>query len=113
MHSGLGTAIAPSLAVNQSRRKTRIWILFFTLTFWESSLHANPSVEELCEKLHADYLIRAQKALSEDKHEDALRFLLEAQAIAKKCADSSEQPLPRKQIRESGLAFDRYHYQLS
>jgi len=83
------------------------------LTFWESSLHANPSVEELCEKLQSDYLTKAQKALSEDKHEDALRFLLEAQAIAKKCADSSEQPLPRKQIRESGLALARCHHRLS
>ncbi len=79
-------------------------VFFFILTLWDSSLEANPSVQELCEKLHAEYLLKAQKALSEDKLDDALRFLLEAQAIANKCAESSEQPLPQKQIRESGHA---------
>lgn len=79
-------------------------VFFLTLTLWDSSLEANPSVQELCEKLHAEYLLKAQKALSEDKPEEALRFLVEAQAIANKCAESSERPLPQKQIRESGHA---------
>jgi len=99
--------------MRHSKRPAIISILFFTLTFGASTLNASPSTEELCEKLYADYLKRAQRALSEDKREDALRFLLDAQAIAKKCADSSEQPLPRKQIRESGLALARCHHRLS
>jgi hypothetical protein len=79
----------------------------FTVALWASFVNAAPTTEELCEKLHAEYLLKAQKALSEDNLEDALRFLLEAQAIAKKCADSAEQPLPQKQIRESGHASTR------
>jgi hypothetical protein len=82
-------------------------VLFFILALSDSSLEANPSVQELCEKLHAEYLLKAQKALSEDTLEDALRLLLEAQAIAKKCADSAERPLPQKEIRESGHASTR------
>jgi hypothetical protein len=84
-----------------------------TIALWPAFGNAAPLTEELCEKLHADYLLKAQKALSEDKAEDALRFLLEAQAIAKTCADSSERPLPEKQIRESGHAFSRQHYSFS
>ncbi len=81
-------------------------ILSFTLTFGASTLNASPSTEELCEQLHADYLKRAQRALSEDKREDALRLLLSAAEIAKKCADSpQEQPVPQRQVRESSLAF--------
>ena len=90
--------------------KLLIVISFFALTSWVSSLNASSSVDELCEKLHADYLKRAQRALSEDKREDALRFLLSAAEITKKCADSpQQQPLPQKQLRESSLAFARYH----
>jgi hypothetical protein len=86
---------------------------FFTLTSWVSSLNASSSIEELCEKLHADHLNRAQKALSEDKREDALRLLLNALAIIQKCANSPEQPLPQKQAHETGLAFARHLYRAS
>ena len=80
--------------------------ILFLLTFGVSTVNATSSTEELCEKLHADYLKRAQRALSEDKREDALRFLLSAAEIAKKCADSpQEQPFPQRQVRESNLAF--------
>jgi hypothetical protein len=92
--------------MKHSKRKTVISILSFTLTFGASTLNASSSVEELCEKLHADYLKRAQRALSEDKREDALRFLLSAAEITKKCADSpQEQPVPQREVRESSLAF--------
>lgn len=99
--------------MRHSKRTALISILFFTLTFGASTLNASPSTEELCEKLYADYLKRAQRALSEDKREDALRFLLEAQAVAQKCADSSERPLPQNQIRESDHAFAGQHNELS
>ena len=92
---------------------TVISILFFTLAFGASTLNASPSKEELCEKLYADYLRRAQQSLTEDKHEDALRFLLEAQAIAQKCANSAEQPVPQNRDRESGLASAPHQYQPS
>lgn len=90
--------------------KLLIAMSLFILASWTSALNASSSVEELCEKLHADYLKRAQRALSEDKREDALRFLLSAAEITKKCADSpQQQPSPQKQARESSLAFARYH----
>jgi len=98
--------------VKRSGRNSLL-LFFFILTLWDSSLEANPSVEDLCEKLHAEYLLKAQKALSENKLEDALRLLVQADNIAKKCVDSSEQPLPQKQIRESGLASAPNYYSLS
>ena len=75
------------------------------LAFLPKFVEAGPGTDELCERLYAEYLTKAQKALSEDKHEDALRFLLEAQAVAQKCADSAERPLPQKQLHESDHAF--------
>ena len=61
---------------------------------------AAPAPDELCERLHAEYLTKAQKALAEERLEKALRYLLEAQAVAQKCAESSERPVPRNQSRE-------------
>lgn len=93
------------------KRSTRQFLVFIgtlTLTLLPSFVNAVPATDEVCERLHAEYLTKAQKALAEDKLEDALRLLMEAQAVAKKCADSSEGPLPQKQIRESGLALARY-----
>ena|SRR6266850_1331342 len=98
--------------MKRSRRRSLL-VLLFILTLSDSSLEANPSVEELCEKLHAEYLLKAQKALEENKLDEALRFLVQADDIAKKCADSSEQPLPQNQIRESGIASAPNHYSLS
>jgi hypothetical protein len=95
--------------MKRSARNFMASVGIFTVASWASSAKAAPTTEELCEKLHADYLIKAQNALVEDKLEDALRFLLEAEAIAKRCADSSEGPLPQKQNYESGLASARYH----
>lgn len=94
-------------------RKSSLVVFLSILTLGDSSLETNPSVEDLCEKLHAEYLLKAQKALSEDKLEDALRSLVQADDIAKKCADSSEQPLPQNQFRESGLASPPRHCSLS
>lgn len=85
-----------------------ILIVFFTLMFAASTLNANHHEQELCEKLYADYLRRAQQALTEDKHEDALRFLLQAQAIAQMCAQSSEGSLPQDRVHESGHAMVSY-----
>ena len=45
--------------------------------------------------------------------DDALRFLLEAQAVAQKCADSAERPLPQKQLHTSDHAFAGQHNELS
>lgn len=86
-----------------------VLVLFFILTLWDHSLGANPSAEDFCEKLHAEYLLKAQKALSENKLEEALRFLVQADDVAKKCADSSEQPFPQNQLYESGLASTTDH----
>lgn len=74
---------------------------------------ATPTPQELCEKLHADHLLKARKALAEDKRDEALRLLLEAQAVAKTCAESSEKPLPQKQARESGHAAAPNHTPVS
>ena len=89
---------------------TSIGILI--IASWSTVANAAP-MEELCEKLHADFLLKAQKALLEEKLEEALRFLLEAQAVAQKCADSSERPLPQNQLRESDHAFAGQHNELS
>jgi len=83
------------------------------LTFLPKFVEAGPGTDELCERLHAEYLTKAQKALAEDKLEEALGFLLEAQAVAQKCADSTERPLPQKHIRESDHAFAGRHNELS
>jgi len=92
--------------MKHSKSNIVVSILFFMLTFGVSALNASSSTEELCEKLHADYLKRAQRALAEDKREDALRLLLNAAEITKKCADSpQQQPSPQKQVSESSLAF--------
>ena len=90
-----------------------IFIGTFTLALLPSLANAAPSTDELCERLYADYLTKAQKALAEEKREDALRFLLEAQAVAQKCADSAERPLPQKQLHESDHAFGEQHNELS
>jgi hypothetical protein len=97
------------------KRLGRILLLtfFFVVMLWTPSLEANPSRQDLCETLHADYLLKAQKALKEDRLEDALRFLLDAQTVAKTCADSSEGLLPQRQIRESNHAFAPEHCTLS
>jgi hypothetical protein len=75
-----------------------------TVASLASVVRAAPTSEELCEKLHADYLLKARRALSEDKRDEALRLLVEAQTVAKTCAESSEKPLPQKHARESSHA---------
>jgi len=72
------------------------------LAFLPKFVEAGPGTDELCERLYAEYLTKAQKALAEDKLQEALGFLVEAQAVAKKCAELLEGPLPQKHIRESG-----------
>ena len=78
-----------------------------------SLVAAAPSTDEICERLHAEYLTKAQRALAEEKPEEALRFLLEAQAVAQKCVNSSEGPLQQNQLRESEHAFAGKRSQLS
>jgi len=89
-----------------------LFIGTFTLALLPSLANA-ASTDELCERLYAEYLTKAQKALAEEKREDALRFLLEAQAVAQKCADSAERPLPQKQLHESDHTFAEQHNELS
>lgn len=99
------------------KRRARQFLVFIgtlALAALPSFANAAPSTDEVCERLHAEYLTKAQKALAEDKLEEALRFLLEAQAVAQKCADSSsERPLPQNQLRESDHAFAGQHHELS
>ena len=98
------------------KRRARQFLVFIgtlALAALPSFANAAPSTDDLCERLHAEYLSKAQKALAEDKLEEALRFLLEAQAVAQKCADSSERPLPQNQPRESDHALAEQHNELS
>ena len=100
--------------MKRSAGRFLIFIGTFTLALLPSLANAAaPSTDELCERLYAEYLTKAQKALAEEKREDALRFLLEAQAVAQKCADSAERPPPQKQLRESDHAFTGQHNELS
>jgi hypothetical protein len=101
---------------NEMKRNARRFLVFIgtlALAMSPSFVNAAPSTDDLCERLHAEYLLKAQKALSEDRLEEALRFLLEAKAIANKCAESSEQPLPQKQIRESGHTLGSQRHSFS
>lgn len=91
--------------MKRSARQFLIFIGTLTVALLPSFVNAAPSTDDLCERLHAEYLTKAQRALAEDKLEEALRFLLEAQAVAQKCAESSsERPLPRNQSHESAEA---------
>jgi len=99
--------------MKRSAGRFLIFIGTFTLALLPSLANAAPSTDELCERLYAEYLTKAQKALAEEKLEEALRFLLEAQAVAQKCADSAERPPPQKQLRESDHAFAGQHNELS
>jgi hypothetical protein len=94
-------------------KRISLVVFFLILTLWNSSVEANPSLDDPCEKLYAAYLLKAKKALEEDRTEEALRFLLEAEAVAKTCSDSSDRPLPQRQIRESSHAFTPHHNCLS
>jgi len=104
---------ASSDEMKRRARQFSVFIGTLTLVLLPSFTNAAPSTDDLCERLHAEYLTKAQKALAEEKLEEALRFLLEAQAVAQKCADSTERPLPQKHIRESDHAFAGQHNELS
>jgi hypothetical protein len=86
-------------------RQFLVFIGSLVLASLPSFVNAAPPTDNLCERLHAKYLTKAQKALAEDKREEALRFLLEAQSVAKACANSSEKSYPQEKIRESGDAL--------
>ena len=107
----------PQLRISDKMKRSAgrflIFIGTFTLALLPSLANAAPSTVELCERLYAEYVTKAQKALAEEKLEEALRFLLEAQAVAQKCADSAERPLPQKQLHESDHAFAGQHNELS
>jgi len=66
-------------------------------------LYADSSAEELCEKLHVGALKKAKQAITDGKTDEALRFLLEAEAIAKRCASLAE-PEPSRGQEENVLA---------
>ena len=91
--------------MKRSARQFLVFIGTLAVALLPSLVTAAPSTDELCERLHAEYLTKAQRALAEENLEEALRFLLEAQAVAQRCADSSERPLPQNQLRESDHAF--------
>jgi hypothetical protein len=63
-----------------------VFLLFLGVNLLRAPLYANSSAEALCEKRHAETLKKARHALTEGKTEEALRFLLEANAISERCA---------------------------
>ena len=76
----------------QLRQKTRLaaFLLFLGANLLTAPLYADSSAETLCEKLHADALKKARQALTDGKTAEALRFLLEAEAISTRCASVPE-----------------------
>ena len=91
--------------MNRSASQRLVFVGTLALASLPSLVDAAAATDDLCERLHAEYLTKAQRALAEDKLEEALRYLLEAQAVAQKCAESSsERPLPRNNSQESGDA---------
>ena len=83
----------------QVRRKNQlaVFLVFFGVILLRAPLYADSSAEELCEKLHVDALKKAKQALTDGKTDGALRFLLEAEAISKRCVNAVEPESPRGQ----------------
>jgi len=83
---------------SQPKRWLAIFLLFGGVVLLRTPLYGDDSsAEELCEKLHVDALKKAKQALTDGKTDEALRFLLEAEAISKRCASLVEPESPRGQ----------------
>jgi len=82
---------------SQSKKPMAVFLLFFGVILLRGQLFADSSAEEQCEKLHTEALKKAKQALSDGKTDEALRFLLEAEAISTRCARLLEPESPRGQ----------------
>ena len=80
-----------------SKKQLVVSLLFAGVILLRAPLYGDPPAEELCEKLHVDALKKAKQALTDGKTDEALRFLLEAEAISKRCASLVEPESPRGQ----------------
>ena len=86
-----GTTLARAFVHAASAKKTvAAFLLFLGVNLLRAPLYADSSAEALCEKLHAETLKKARQALIEGKTDEALRFLLEADAISERCASLPE-----------------------
>ncbi|SRR2546426_7871747 len=88
-------------------KSTKVALLLASLmaSLWPIVSYANPSVEELCERLYTDSLKKAKTALSQDKREEALRFLSDATAVLERCLAAPEEK-PQRESKEAILALD-------
>src|SRR5437870_2952311 len=90
--------------MQRQHKRCLVGVLVFSICVsWQAPLTAEPSAEALCEKLYSDLLNRAKQALVEEKHEEALRFLLEAATVTERCGSSPE-PSRQRGPEENVLA---------
>ncbi len=71
-------------------------------------MHSETVQEKVCGKLYEDTLRKARAALVGGKKEEAIRFLLDAEAILERCSDVPDQPQLENKKKESTLAFSTY-----
>jgi hypothetical protein len=89
----------------RAKRKNAAWAIFLAIFFWETPIYSDTLEEKLCGKLYEESLKRAKNALLDGKREEAIRFLLDAEAIIKRCSSFPEQPQLENQEKEPAQAF--------
>jgi hypothetical protein len=92
----------------RSKSNPRIAWLFCSLSvfLWTGGSQANPTPEEVCETIYTEAVKQAREALSQNKREDALRFLSDAAAVLERCLAAPEEK-PQKETKKTTLALGR------
>jgi hypothetical protein len=83
-------------------RRTTPFLFLLGFFLIQSPGTATSRDESACERLYAEFLEKAKRALVDNKPADAIMFLSEAAAAAGSCAN--EQKPPRDHSRQSTLA---------
>ena len=86
-------------------KKNAALAIFLAISFWHTPIYSDTLEETLCGKLYEESLKRAKNALLEGKREEAVRFLLDAEAIIKRCSSFPEQPQLENQEKGPAQAF--------
>lgn len=89
----------------QAKGKNAAWVIFLAILFWHTPIYSDTLEEKWCGKLYEESLERAKNALQEGKREEAVRFLLDADAIIKRCSSFPERPHLENQEKEPAQAF--------
>lgn len=87
----------PRIHAVSVKRRLVVFLLSTGVILLRAPLYGDSSAEELCEKLHVASLKKAKQALTDGKTDEAIRILLEAEAISMRCASLVEPESPRGQ----------------